>query len=99
VNQAIALKHDRAACLTQHKTEKNREILDGRHINRYVTGQSPNYFKFDISKIHSCKREDIFLLPEKLFFRRVSINIRGKPLVRGFLRLVTVSSDKRTSRK
>jgi adenine-specific DNA-methyltransferase len=72
VNQAIALKHDRAACLTDHKkTAQHREVLDGRHISRYLTGKSPNYFKFDVSKIHSCKREDIFLLPEKIFFRRV----------------------------
>jgi type I restriction-modification system DNA methylase subunit len=72
VNQAIALKHDRAACLTDHKkTALHREILDGRHITRYLTGKSPNYFRFDVSKIHSCKREDIFLLPEKIFFRRV----------------------------
>jgi type I restriction-modification system DNA methylase subunit len=72
VNQAIALKHDRAACLADHKkTPLHREVLDGRHISRYLTGKSPNYFKFDVSKIHSCKREDIFLLPEKIFFRRV----------------------------
>ncbi|MCX6353764.1 MAG: N-6 DNA methylase [Candidatus Aureabacteria bacterium] len=72
INQAIALKHDRAACLTDHKkTASHREVLDGRHISRYLTGTSPNYFKFDVSKIHSCKREDIFLLPEKIFFRRV----------------------------
>jgi adenine-specific DNA-methyltransferase len=72
INQAIALKHDRAACLTQIKeTKEHREILDGRHISRYFTGISPNYFKFDVSKIHSCKREDIFLLPEKILFRRV----------------------------
>lgn len=72
VNQAIALKHDRAACLTDRKkTALHREVLDGRHISRYLTGRSPNYFKFDLSKIHSCKRQDIFLLPEKIFFRRV----------------------------
>jgi adenine-specific DNA-methyltransferase len=72
INQAIALKHDRAASLTdRRKTEAYREILDGRHIARYYTGSSPNYFKFDLSKIHSCKREDIFVLPEKILFRRV----------------------------
>ena len=72
VNQAIALKHDRAACLTdRQRSAKHREILDGRHIERYYTGTSPNYFKFDLEKIHSCRREDIFLLPEKVLFRRV----------------------------
>jgi type I restriction-modification system DNA methylase subunit len=78
VNQAIALKHDRAACLTQTKqTDAHREILDGRHIERYFTGESPNYFKFDLSKIHSCKRKDIFLLPEKILFRRVGESLVG----------------------
>jgi type I restriction-modification system DNA methylase subunit len=78
INQAIALKHDRAACLSDcKKTAVHREILDGRHINRYTTGKSPNYFKFDLSKIHSCKREDIFLLPEKIFFRRVGERLIG----------------------
>jgi hypothetical protein len=75
-NQAIALKHDRAACLDLAPlTLKHRMVLDGRHITRYVTGDSPNYFKFDLSKIHSCKREDIFLLDEKVFMRRVGDRI------------------------
>jgi len=78
INQAIALKHDRAACLTQtKKTAAYHEILDGRHIERYFTGKSPNYFKFDVSKIHSCKRQDIFLLPEKILFRRVGESLVG----------------------
>jgi hypothetical protein len=72
INQAIALKHDRDACLTdKKKTKLHREILDGRHIGRFFTGNSPNYFKFDLMQIHSCRREDIFLLPEKILFRRV----------------------------
>lgn len=75
-NQAIALKHDRAACLdSSKKTAKHRMVLDGRHITRYFVGDSPNYFKFDLSKIHSCKREDIFLLDEKIFMRRVGDRI------------------------
>ncbi|MCX7011552.1 MAG: N-6 DNA methylase [Candidatus Sumerlaeota bacterium] len=78
VNQAIALKHDRAACLTDKKLSPDyREVLDGRHIGRYFTGCSPNFFKFDVSRIHSCKREDIFLLPEKIFFRRVGDRLIG----------------------
>jgi len=71
INQAIALKHDRAACLTQERRASHHEILDGRHIERYWTGESPNFFKFDVAKIHSCKREDIFQNDEKIFFRRV----------------------------
>ena len=78
INQAIALKHDRAACLSDHKQSPlHREVLDGRHIGRYLTGKSPNYFAFDVTKIHSCKREDIFLLPEKIFFRRVGDRLIG----------------------
>ena len=72
INQAIALKHDRAACLVQKKIgPAYHEILDGRHIGRYFTGESPNFFKFDLEKIHSCKRDDIFLAQEKIFMRRV----------------------------
>jgi hypothetical protein len=55
----------------------HRGILDGRHISRYLTGESPHFFKFDVSKIHSCKREDIFLLPQKIFFRRVGDRLVG----------------------
>jgi hypothetical protein len=78
INQAIALKHDRAACLSPtRKSAAYHEVLDGRHIDRYFTGESPNYFKFDISKIHSCKREDIFLQKEKIFFRRVGDRLIG----------------------
>ncbi|MCW5548185.1 MAG: N-6 DNA methylase, partial [Opitutaceae bacterium] len=78
INQAIALKHDRDACLTEKKlTARHHEILDGRHIGRYFTGSSPSFFKFDLEKIHSCKREDIFQLPEKIFFRRVGDSLIG----------------------
>jgi hypothetical protein len=78
INQAIALKHDRAACLTDRPTSsKHHEILDGRHIGKYFTGNSPNYFKFDLSKIHSCRREDIFLVPEKIMMRRVGDSLIG----------------------
>ncbi len=78
INQAIALKGDRAACLENRKlTSKHHEVLDGRHIRRYFTGESPNYFKFDVSKIHSCKREDIFVVPEKILFRRVGASLIG----------------------
>lgn len=78
INQAIALKGDRAACLDDKKlTTKHHEVLDGRHIRRYFTGASPNFFKFDIAKIHSCKREDIFVVSEKILFRRVGETLIG----------------------
>ena len=78
INQAIALKGDRAACLDNRKlTAKHQEVLDGRNIRRYFTGESPNFFKFDLTKIHSCKREDIFVAPEKILFRRVGESLIG----------------------
>ncbi len=49
--------------------------MDGRDIGRYLTGKARNYFEFDVRKIHSCKREDIFLVPEKILFRRVGERI------------------------
>ena len=76
INQAIALKHDRGAALDQSKkTKLHRPVLDGRDIGRYFTGVARNYFRFDVRKIHSCKREDIFLVPEKILFRRVGEGI------------------------
>lgn len=73
INQAIALKLDRAAYLFDKKLGANyKPVLDGREINRYQTTWSGKYLKYDINAIHSCKREDIFLSKEKIFFRRVS---------------------------
>lgn len=46
-------------------------MIDGRHINRYSLKWDGHYLKYDVKAIHSCKREDIFLSTEKLFFRRV----------------------------
>lgn len=75
-NQAIALKHDRASCLDNTAlTFQHKMVLDGRHIGRFLTEDSQNYFKFDLAKIHSCKREDIFMLDEKIFMRRVGDRI------------------------
>jgi hypothetical protein len=76
INQAIALKSDREAYLFEKKIEANyKPVLDGRDINRYQTTWSGKYLKYDITAIHSCKREDIFLSKEKIFFRRVSSSL------------------------
>lgn len=78
INQAIALKADRAAYLFDKKIGANyKPVLDGREINRYQTNWSGKYLKYDINAIHSCKREDIFLSKEKIFFRRVSSSLIG----------------------
>jgi len=73
VNQAIALKKDRTASIYS-KQEGNdfKPFLDGREINRYSIEWKGNYLKYDVKAIHSCKKEDIFLASEKIFFRRVS---------------------------
>ena len=76
VNQAIALKQDRTAFIFKTSKGKNyKPLLDGRDINRYILKWPGNYLKYDINAIHSCKREDIFLSKEKIFFRRVSANL------------------------
>jgi adenine-specific DNA-methyltransferase len=76
VNQAIALAHDRKSSLFKEPIDgRYKKVLDGRDINRYVIDFSNTYLLFDLSKIHSCKREDIFLANEKLLFRRVGDSI------------------------
>lgn len=73
INQAIALKYDRASYLFDKKIDDNyKPVIDGREINKYNINWSGKYLLYDIDSIHSCKREDIFLSPEKIFFRRVS---------------------------
>ncbi len=76
INQAIALKSDRAAYIFDKKINTNyKPVLDGREINRYQTNWAGKYLKYDINAIHSCKREDIFLSKEKIYFRRVSASL------------------------
>lgn len=73
VNQAIALKGDKS--LSLKKTNPNGKyyrLLDGRNINRYSIDWNGVYLDYDLDRIHSCKRKDIFLSNEKLMFRRVS---------------------------
>lgn len=78
INQAIALKSDRAAYLFDKKIDKNyKPVLDGREIGRYEIKWAKKYLKYDINAIHSCKREDIFQSKEKIFFRRVSSTLIG----------------------
>jgi hypothetical protein len=76
VNQAIALKHDRAKWLFDHKGGPDfKRLLDGRDIGRYSIQWSGTFLKYDLKAIHSCKREDIFLANEKILFRRVGNRI------------------------
>ena len=73
VNQAVALKGDRKLSLRSSNPDGEFfRLLDGRNIGRYQVKWDGVYFEYDESKIHSCKRQDIFLTSEKLLFRRVS---------------------------
>jgi type I restriction-modification system DNA methylase subunit len=71
INQAIALKGDRSLSLTDAPGSNGVRVLDGREINKYSISWSGTYLQYDINRIHSCKRRDIFDRKEKLFFRRV----------------------------
>jgi hypothetical protein len=76
INQAIALKGDRKLSLrSTNPSGLFFRLLDGRNIGRYTIRWDGVYIEHDESKIHSCKGTDIFLTPEKLFFRRVSENL------------------------
>ncbi|MBU1932026.1 N-6 DNA methylase [Patescibacteria group bacterium] len=78
INQAIALKHERAKYLSKTKDGSNyKPVIDGRNIGRYFVNWDNTYLRYDINAIHSCKREDIFLTKEKLFFRRVGDRLIG----------------------
>lgn len=78
INQAIALKHERAKYLSNTKEAENfKPIIDGRNIDRYSINWDGSYLRYDIKAIHSCKREDIFLSKGKIFFRRVGDRLIG----------------------
>ena len=73
VNQGIALKGDKSLSLKDNKENENCfKLLDGRNINKYSINWGGVYIDYDLDKIHSCKRKDIFESSEKLMFRRVS---------------------------
>ena len=70
------MKHDRSKWLFKEKLDSNyKPILDGRNINRYSLSWDGHYLKYDLSAIHSCKRNDIFEIDEKIFFRRVGSSL------------------------
>jgi len=75
INQGIALKEDKSNSVKDIYQEGYYKLLDGRNINRYQVNWTGDYLDFNLDKIHSCKRKDIFQTNEKLFFRRVSANL------------------------
>lgn len=91
INQAIALKKNRNASLFKHKNAENyKRVIDGKHIGRYRLNWGGEYLAYDLKKIHSCKRTDIFETDEKLFFRRTGERIIATYDSRGFYALNTL---------
>ena len=76
INQGIALKGDKSLSLKDSKVNDNCfKLLDGRNINKYAIRWDDVYIDYDLDRIHSCKRKDIFESSEKLMFRRVSSSL------------------------
>ena len=75
INQGIALKGDKTISVKNEYHPTYYKLIDGKHINKYSINWGGDYLEYDIERIHSCKRKDIFESNEKLFFRRVSANL------------------------
>ena len=76
INQGIALKGDKMLSLKDTKEhEECYKLLDGRNINKFSISWDGVWLEYDLSRIHSCKRKDIFESKEKLMFRRVSSSL------------------------
>jgi hypothetical protein len=77
INQAIALKGDKNLSIIDDKNNNGEiyPLLNGRNISRYSINFKNKYLIYDLKNIHSCKRKDIFLKDEKIFFRRVGNKI------------------------
>jgi len=76
INQAIALKGDKSLSLRYENASGNYyPLLDGRNINKYRIEWDGIYLDYNVNRIHSCKRKDIFDTNEKLLFRRVSSSL------------------------
>ncbi len=76
INQGIALKGDKSLSLKENKeNDECYKLLDGRNINKYSLKWDGVWLDYDLDRIHSCKRKDIFESAEKLMFRRVSSSL------------------------
>src|SRR5690606_173340 len=76
INQGIALKGDKSLSLkTTNDANNYYKLLDGRNINKYTIDWDGVDLDYDLDRIHSCKRKDIFQSKVKLFFRRVSSSL------------------------
>ena len=72
INQAIALKGDKSLSVKSSYNKGCYKLIDGKHIGKYEINWGGDYLEYDLNRIHSCKRKDIFESEAKLFFRRVS---------------------------
>lgn len=75
INQAIALKGDKTLSVKTNYAPGYYRFLDERNVKRYSIEWDGLYLDYDLDRIHSCKRKDIFEAQEKIFFRRVSANL------------------------
>lgn len=76
INQGIALKGDKSLSLKESKeNDECYKLLDGRNINKYSLKWDGVWLDYNLDRIHSCKRKDIFESAEKLMFRRVSSSL------------------------
>ncbi len=76
INQGIALKGDKSISLKDtNNQDKYYKLLDGRNIKKYKLDWDGVYLDYDLDRIHSCKRKDIFESKDKLLFRRVSSSL------------------------
>lgn len=69
------MKGDKSLSVKNEYSNGYYKVLDGRNIGRYSIDWGVLYLDYDVERIHSCKRKDIFECKEKLFFRRVSANL------------------------
>ena len=80
VVQAIAIKGDKNSYIHTKEEIRSKKgvfnlVLEGVDINKYEINYVDKYLDYKIEAIHSCKRQDIFLTKEKIYFRRTGKGI------------------------
>jgi len=80
VVQAIAIKGDKNSYIYKKQKIQGKKgvfnlVLEGIDVNKYEINYVDKYLDYKIDSIHSCKRQDIFLIKEKIYFRRTGKGI------------------------
>ena len=80
VVQAIAIKGDKNSFIYTKRDIQGKKgvfnlVLEGVDIKKYEINYVNKYLDYKIDAIHSCKRQDIFLTGEKIYFRRTGKGI------------------------